>query len=128
MSDLPMPRALTEQMRKVVREALEQLLSADDFWDVFDEVIEAEVAKASCSLSFGSGKVWIYLGEGTAPEKDWGIDEINLWADYDDFIPRSAAQSEEAEAELASVDAFMARLTALRAKIADNIARGKREP
>jgi chorismate mutase len=116
--------SITEQMRKVVREALEQLLSEDDFWDVFDEVIEAEVAKAYCSLSFGSGKVWIYLGEGTAPEKDWGIDEIKLWADYDDFIPHGE-QIEEAEAELASIDAFMARLTALRAKIADNIARGK---
>lgn len=123
-----MTRALTEQMRDAVREALERVLSADEFWGVFDAVLEAEVAKAYCSLSFGSGRVYIYVGEGDAPEKNWGIDEIKLWADYDSFFPHSAAQIEDAEAELAGVDAFIARLTELRAKIADNIARGKDKP
>jgi len=120
-----MSRSITQQMRKSVREALEHVLSDEDFWLVFDAVIEAEVAKASCSLNFSTGEAYIYIGEGDAPERVWRIDEIKRWADYDDLVPRSDGQAEEAREELAAIDAFMTRLTELRTKIADSIARAK---
>jgi hypothetical protein len=111
-----------KRMRNLLREAIEDITSEEEFWAIFDAHVEAELAKTSCLICFDGGEVYIYVGEGSdAPGTQFKIAEVGFSTTYDNFIPVSAEQVEEAEQQLRAIDNFSARVQELRAQVAANI-------
>lgn len=114
--------AVKKQMHDLLREAIENIMSEQEFWAVFDEQMTAEIAKASCLLCFSDGVASICLGEATESDPyNFKLTDVDFYCHYDNFVPLSAEQAEEAEEELRAIDNFSARVQELRAQVAANI-------
>lgn len=115
--------AVKKRMHDLLREAIEDIMSEQEFWDLLDETMSSEIAKASCMLSFSDGLVSILLGEGATKSDpdDFKIADVVFYTNYKDFVPHNPAQAEEAAEELRAIDNFSARVQELRMQVAANI-------
>jgi hypothetical protein len=112
-----------KRMRNLLREAIEDIMSEQEIWTVFDDHMTAEIANASCLINFSDGMASIVLGEGNtrSDPNDFKIVDVEFYSNYDTLVPRNAAEVEEAEQELRAIDNFSARIQELRAQVAANI-------
>ena len=109
-------------VKTAMRELLLDITREQSFWDALDEMIEEEFAKAHCLIAFSDTLVTVYIGEN-GPTKNFPISDVGLYAEYDDRVPLSPYQAEEAERELRAIDNFSASVQELRAQVAANIDR-----